>query len=444
MLTFDPQEVLMNRFVFLSGFVILVFLASLALAGIPKMINYQGMLTQSDGVTPVVDTNYPILFKIYNASTSGTLKWSHTYNVPVANGLFNVVLGDSGAPIDLSFDEDYWLEITVGGNTLTPRTRLTSVGYAYRAAKADTASIAVAAPTAGGWTDDGSVVRLTTSTDKVGIGTTNPDEEMEICKEQNDWTELKLNNPSGENNAGSAIYFYEGLGYGAYIAYANSGNTVPLAGPRSLTIQTYAGPIEIRTNMADPVSILPYGGNVGIGTRDPERILHIKGVNPRILIEATSISPEVNFKNSDDPDSEIWALYKHGTTDDFRFYQNGDKVTIQNSTGNVGIGTTNPGYKLDVNGDINVTGNIRKGGTAYTFPDYVFEPDYKLLPLDELKRYVFGNKHLPNIISADDVRKNNGYNMDELLTQMLEKIEEQTLYIMQLEERIARLEKQQR
>lgn len=184
-------------------------------------------------------------------------------------------------------------------------------------------------------------------------------------------------------------------------------------------------------------------GGVGIGTNNPSRILHIKGDNPRILIEASSISPEVNFKNTGDLDSETWALYKHGTTDDFRFYQNGDKVTIQNSTGNVGIGTTNPAYKLDVNGDINVAGsyNIRKGGTAYTHPDYVFQPDYQLMSLDELKKYVFENKSLPNVISAEDVKKNEGFKMDELLIQMLEKIEEQTLYIFQLEERIAELER---
>jgi hypothetical protein len=88
---------------------------------------------------------------------------------------------------------------------------------------------------------------------------------------------------------------------------------------------------------------------VGIGTNNPSRILHIKGGNPRILIEASTISPEVNFKNTGDSESEIWALYKHGTTDDFRFYQNGDKVTIENSTGNVGIGTTDPTGKLDIN-----------------------------------------------------------------------------------------------
>jgi len=182
-------------------------------------------------------------------------------------------------------------------------------------------------------------------------------------------------------------------------------------------------------------------GGVGIGTNSPERILHIKGDNPRILIEASSINPEINFKNYGDSLDHIWALYKHGATDDLRFFQKGDKLTIQNSTGYVGIGTTSPSYRLDVNGDINVSGNIRRTGTPYTHPDYVFESNYRLMPLDELKKYVLENKCLPNVISAKDVKKNNGYNMDELLIQMLEKIEEQTLYIFQLEERIAELER---
>lgn len=116
---------------------------------------------------------------------------------------------------------------------------------------------------------------------------------------------------------------------------------------------------------------------------------------------------------------------------------------VLDASGNLGIGTMIPGYKLDVAGDINVSGNIRKAGTPYTHPDYVFESDYKLMSLDALKKYVFENKCLPNVVSADDVKRNNGYNMDELLIQMLEKIEEQTLYIFQLEERIAALESEE-
>jgi hypothetical protein len=118
-------------------------------------------------------------------------------------------------------------------------------------------------------------------------------------------------------------------------------------------------------------------------------------------------------------------------------------LTIENN-GEVGIGTTDPNYKLDVNGDINVGGsyNVKKGTADYNHPDYVFEPDYQLMPLDHLREYVFENKCLPKVISAEDVKENEGFKMDELLIQMLEKIEEQTLYIFQLEERVTNLEKE--
>ena len=130
----------MSRFILLVTLIIVVFLASLCLAGIPKLINYQGMLTQSDGTTPVTNGNYPILFGIYNTSSGGSALWSHTYNVSVTHGLFNVILGDSGAPINLPFDTTYWLGIKVGADLeLSPRIRLTSVGYAYRAMAADSA-----------------------------------------------------------------------------------------------------------------------------------------------------------------------------------------------------------------------------------------------------------------------------------------------------------------
>jgi len=110
-------------------------------------------------------------------------------------------------------------------------------------------------------------------------------------------------------------------------------------------------------------------GGVGIGTNNPSRILHIKGDNPRILIEAQTSNPEVNFISTGDPFSEVWALYKDTVSNDFRFYQNGDKMTIENSTGNVGIGTTDPSEKIDVNGTARLRGITTGGGTANVFAD---------------------------------------------------------------------------
>ena len=171
----------MNRFIFLSGLIILVFLASLCLAGIPKLINYQGMLTQPDGTTPVSDGNYNLTFKIYgSAGGTDSLWWEYHSNVQVTHGLFNVILG-SVTTLNLPFNTSYWLGIRVGSDAeLSPRIQLTSVGYAYRAKIADSATVAVSAPTGGGWTDDGTVVRLETGSDKVMIGTGSPAEKLHV------------------------------------------------------------------------------------------------------------------------------------------------------------------------------------------------------------------------------------------------------------------------
>ncbi len=171
-----------------SSAMVLVLLGVIAVCGaeqglsasssIPRLINYQGVLATPAG-TPVEDGTYDILFSIYDAGQGGNLEWDHTYSVTVTKGLFNVILGES-EPIDLPFDEDYWLEIKVGNDPpLSPRIRITSVGYAYRAEVANTA---VVAGSGGGWVDDGSVVRLTTTTDKVGIGTTNPEANLHITR----------------------------------------------------------------------------------------------------------------------------------------------------------------------------------------------------------------------------------------------------------------------
>jgi hypothetical protein len=173
----------MHRFTFLSGLIILVFLAGLSLAEIPKMINYQGMVTDGEGA-PLGGSFY-MSFRIYTDSTSTSptyLRWNETHgSVEVRDGLFNVILGsETVGGINLDFSEEYWLEVQVDADTM-PRIRFTSVGYAYRALVADSALVAGSGGGGGGgWTDAGTVVRLETDTDSVGIGTATPATKLDV------------------------------------------------------------------------------------------------------------------------------------------------------------------------------------------------------------------------------------------------------------------------
>lgn len=75
------------------------------------------------------------------------------------------------------------------------------------------------------------------------------------------------------------------------------------------------------------------------------------------------------------------------------------------------------------------------------FPDYVFEKDYPLMPLSELGAYIQKNKHLPNIPSAQEVATD-GVGVGALQLKQMEKIEELTLYMLQMNERLEQLEKE--
>ena len=77
----------------------------------------------------------------------------------------------------------------------------------------------------------------------------------------------------------------------------------------------------------------------------------------RILVEAESMAPEVNLKHTGDASSDVWAIYKEGSTDDLRFYQGGDRVWIQGGTGNVGLGGSPGTNKLYISGSGCYTGS---------------------------------------------------------------------------------------
>jgi len=94
-------------------------------------------------------------------------------------------------------------------------------------------------------------------------------------------------------------------------------------------------------------------------------------------------------------------------------------------------------FRFQQNGDLTMQGSLYANGGTHVFPDYVFEDNYRLMALDDLKRYVAENKRLPNVPSQDEV-KETGINMTALQLRLLEKIEELTLYTLQQEQIIQR------
>jgi len=65
-------------------------------------------------------------------------------------------------------------------------------------------------------------------------------------------------------------------------------------------------------------------------------------------------------------------------------------------------------------------------------PDYVFKKDYSLLPLPDLKDYIQKHKHLPNVKSEAEFMQEGNLSLSEMNIMLLEKVEELTLYILQL------------
>lgn len=109
--------------------------------------------------------------------------------------------------------------------------------------------------------------------------------------------------------------------------------------------------------------------------------------------------------------------------------------------GKVGINIENyqDDYSLAVNGGI-ITTEVYIA-EADNWPDHVFADDYKLMGLHELENFIRANRHLPEVPSEEEVLEN-GYDMGEMQQTLLKKIEELTLYTIQLQQQIERQQKE--
>jgi len=147
---------------------------------IPWHINYQGYITDDVG-DPINDT-LSMTFRIYSISAGGSELWNENHPaVEVDAGLFNEVLGISNPIPDSLFalGQSRWLELQVEAQTMSPRTEITSVAYAYRSVKTDTADYALNAPPDGDWVISGNDM-YSAVPGSVGIGTITPDAKLHV------------------------------------------------------------------------------------------------------------------------------------------------------------------------------------------------------------------------------------------------------------------------
>ena len=104
----------------------------------------------------------------------------------------------------------------------------------------------------------------------------------------------------------------------------------------------------------------------------------------------------------------------------------GDDLIIDGA-GNIGIGMINPQNKLDVRGKIHSQSVVVD---MLGWSDYVFKKDYQLPSLQEVKAYIDQNQHLPEIPSEQQIAKE-GLNLGEMNKLLMKKVEELTLYLIE-------------
>jgi hypothetical protein len=241
-----------------------------------------------------------------------------------------------------------------------------------------------------------------TNPGNVGIGTTNPGAKLDVngTGNFNDWVGF-ANGSMGKISWGSGRFI------------------VTSVGSNDMSLGT--------DNFADRLYIKASSGNIGIGTTSPGAKLDI----------AADSGYEIKFSGLGN--GNIWGektMYLI-SSEEIHFGSGGSNSQMVLKNGNVGIGTTNPGSKLAVNGTITAREVIVD---VTLFPDFVFEDSYKLMPLSEVEKFIKKNKHLPEIPSEKEA-KAKGIGLGEMQTKLLQKIEELTLYVIEQNKKLEKLDK---
>jgi hypothetical protein len=208
-------------------------------------------------------------------------------------------------------------------------------------------------------------------------------------------------------------------------------------------IQGYSKSFSTTSNIA----LQPYSGNLGVGVVNPMQKLEVGGsglFNGRVISTISGdIGGEILINNPSktaNGTAKSWGIFNmtggYGNSLQFWAYDNlgcaaGGLCTnrfIIMDNGNVGIGVLNPNNKLDVKGTIH-SQEVKVDMLGWS--DFVFKKGYNLPTLEEVEKHIAEKGHLENIPSEEEVLKN-GIVLGEMNAKLLQKIEELTLYMIEM------------
>ncbi|MEZ4684571.1 MAG: hypothetical protein R3B47_00435 [Bacteroidia bacterium] len=250
---------------------------------------------------------------------------------------------------------------------------------------------------------------------RLGLGTHTPDANLHIY----DYTDMTNSNLTGSLMIGQTSWIH--LTMDRDEIQARNTNGVPSV----MHLQRRGGDL----------TLVAGNGDVGLGTENPQARLHINnGYDVTLSQAGYLLLGETNGLNVTMDNNEIMARNAGGTAN----------LYLQLNGGGVSIGTTTvpTGYLFSVDGKI-ISEGLRCEISG-SWPDYVFDKNYELMPLLEVDEFIQENGHLPGMPAAAVV-ESEGLDVDEMQVKMMEKIEELTLHMIRLEkenhELRARLEK---
>lgn len=242
-----------------------------------------------------------------------------------------------------------------------------------------------------------------------------------------------ITNGGNEGANSSELEFKEG----------NFDAEIDLASDGSLRLGTGAVPSDLNINTQ---------GYVGINTTSPSEFLDVNGdialsdgTGRLLFMDGGTLDAYLTyngtnlFLDNNEPGGNLEL-----DADDVLYFQTNNSTRMSiNKSGSVGIGVSAgnipAGYLLAVDG--NVIAERVRVRLSGSWPDYVFKKNYPLLPLPQLRKHIMENGHLPNIPDAITVQQE-GQDLGDMQVRMMEKIEELTLYIIELHERVELLEEE--